>query len=734
MIKKLLLSLALAFSLFIGVFNYLPENEVYADSVDLYWIPVAGSGTGNTNDTAHWATIYTTGTASFVNGDATVEFAGGADVSAYDNDIIRVASTGTWYTIDSITDADTLELTGNFAEASTGAVAYVIADGGHAVPTSTNNVYFNSGSFTGAGQTVTVNANLSVKNVDFTGALYTPTLALTTNYLRINGALTTISAMAVTVGGGGQIYYSSNPFNVTSNGLIFGCTFTNWAGTEVFTLLDDFRTSAYFTMVNGLTTNNHSFQCGAFTSSGNTARVLALGSSTVTVTSWTVSGTNYSLTGTPTINDSGNFTGGGLTTYNIVNLTGATSTVTGSNTFNTLGLTRVGVQTITFTDGTTQTVTNMTRNAGTEIKTLQGSGVAGWNITYNGITYVSLDYLSVSRSNALPATNHWYAGTHSTNGGNNTGWLFIAPDVPTVSTQNATGIGGVTATGNGTITNTGAGDSVTATGFEWDTDSGAPYANQVSDAGIYGLGAFSRVIGGLPPNTTFYIRAKATNAVGDGYGLELTFTTLPVGYPTNLAITSNGILTWVLGDYATDTIIVRGTAEYPATIADGTTIYNGDALTVTDTNPNPETTVYYYSAWGFNDVYTSYSPTYATIFNGGSMAITIMAGILVLLCLGLTIGGFALCRPSLALSAMGGWFILCVFSYMQTGQIYNALFWLSIALTITTGMEGALILRKGQEQVEEDVDYVNDMKKAVEMRDIQIEEQRKLRRNGKYRN
>ena len=99
-----------------------------------------------------WAEYYTTGTATFVNGDATVEFGGGADVTSYDDCIIRVLSTGKWYTIDSITDSDTLELTAPFAEANTGAVAYAIAIGGHSTYIY-NNVYFNIGSFTGAGKT-----------------------------------------------------------------------------------------------------------------------------------------------------------------------------------------------------------------------------------------------------------------------------------------------------------------------------------------------------------------------------------------------------------------------------------------------------------------------------------------------------------------------------------------------------------------------------------------------------
>jgi hypothetical protein len=186
-IKKIVFSLIILVALIFGI-GTLPIINVSADSVDLFWIPVAGSGTGNWSDTNHWAEYYTTGTATFVNGDATVEFGGGADVTSYDDCIIRVLSTGKWYTIDSITDSDTLELTAPFAEANTGAVAYVIAYGGHAVPTSTNNVYFNIGSFTGAGQVVTVDVIASVKDFIWTGALYSPTLnILSPNYIRTYG-------------------------------------------------------------------------------------------------------------------------------------------------------------------------------------------------------------------------------------------------------------------------------------------------------------------------------------------------------------------------------------------------------------------------------------------------------------------------------------------------------------------------------------------------------------------
>ena len=39
---------------------------------------------------------------------------------------------------------------------------------------------------------------------------------------------------------------------------------------------------------------------------------------------------------------------------------------------------------------------------------------------------IGIDYLSISDSAATPS-NTWYAGVNSTNGGNNTGWIFGLP-------------------------------------------------------------------------------------------------------------------------------------------------------------------------------------------------------------------------------------------------------------------------------------------------------------------
>ncbi|MBA7695574.1 hypothetical protein ES703_104204 [subsurface metagenome] len=60
-------------------------------------------------------------------------------------------------------------------------------------------------------------------------------------------------------------------------------------------------------------------------------------------------------------------------------------------------------------------------------------------------------------------------------------------------------------------------------GFEWglDTDYGVTTPTESKTTGE----AFSQVIGGLFPNTTYHFRALATNSAGTGRGDDMSFTT-----------------------------------------------------------------------------------------------------------------------------------------------------------------------------------------------------------------
>ncbi|MCX6269128.1 MAG: T9SS type A sorting domain-containing protein [Bacteroidetes bacterium] len=96
---------------------------------------------------------------------------------------------------------------------------------------------------------------------------------------------------------------------------------------------------------------------------------------------------------------------------------------------------------------------------------------------------------------------------------------------PTVTTSSVMNITQTNANGGGNVTADG-GATVTARGSCWSTSHNPAIAgSQTTDGG--GTGVFTSAVSGLTENTTYYIRAYATNSAGTAYGNELSFTTLP---------------------------------------------------------------------------------------------------------------------------------------------------------------------------------------------------------------
>ena len=93
----------------------------------------------------------------------------------------------------------------------------------------------------------------------------------------------------------------------------------------------------------------------------------------------------------------------------------------------------------------------------------------------------------------------------------------------TLTTTVATSIKLTTATSGGNITNDG-GASVTARGVCWGTSQNPSITDSKTVDGT-GMSNFTSNITGLNPNTTYYLRAYATNAVGTAYGSEVTIKT-----------------------------------------------------------------------------------------------------------------------------------------------------------------------------------------------------------------
>ena len=119
--------------------------------------------------------------------------------------------------------------------------------------------------------------------------------------------------------------------------------------------------------------------------------------------------------------------------------------------------------------------------------------------------------------------------TFKTESGNGGGNEPPTPEItlPTVITASVTEITTNSAKGGGEVTNDG-GTEVTERGICWSTNANPTISNSHSSTGS-GVGAFSATMGGLSANTTYHVRAYATNEAGTAYGLDKEFTTFSGG-------------------------------------------------------------------------------------------------------------------------------------------------------------------------------------------------------------
>jgi len=173
-------------------------------------------------------------------------------------------------------------------------------------------------------------------------------------------------------------------------------------------------------------------------------------------------------------------------------------------------------------------------------------------------------------------------------------------NTPTVVTNAASNVEEITATMNGNITDIG-GENCDTRGFEWDIDTGSPYAENWTEEGSFGTGSFSHGLTSLTKGELYYGRAIAKNSVGWGYGSEITFLTKP-DEPTGLGEIGTSTtwinMEWVKGGGAQKTLVRYKTGSYPSGISDGTEAYfdTGTSVNVTSLDPN---ITYYFRAWSY---------------------------------------------------------------------------------------------------------------------------------------
>lgn len=110
--------------------------------------------------------------------------------------------------------------------------------------------------------------------------------------------------------------------------------------------------------------------------------------------------------------------------------------------------------------------------------------------------------------------------------------------LPTLTTTAITSIETTTAISGGIISSDGA-SNVTSRGICWSTNTNPTTADSKTTNGT-GTGTFVSNLTGLLPNTTYYVRAYATNSVGTAYGNQVSFSTFETMYfPPN-----DGSNTW----------------------------------------------------------------------------------------------------------------------------------------------------------------------------------------------
>ena len=202
-----------------------------------------------------------------------------------------------------------------------------------------------------------------------------------------------------------------------------------------------------------------------------------------------------------------------------------------------------------FASITTSAATSITATGAMSGGTITSDG--GSSITAKGICYNTSPGPTIANSKVtagtgtgsfsssmtgLLANTTYYVKAYATNSagtayGNEISFSTL-PDatVPLLVTTAISSIASTSAVSGGTITNAG-GVTITAKGVCWSTSSGPTIANSKTSNGS-GTSGYASTMSGLSPNTTYYVRAYATNSVGTGYGNELTFTTLCSSYAT----------------------------------------------------------------------------------------------------------------------------------------------------------------------------------------------------------
>ena len=147
-------------------------------------------------------------------------------------------------------------------------------------------------------------------------------------------------------------------------------------------------------------------------------------------------------------------------------------------------------------------------------KTTDGTGMGIFTSAITGLTAATIYHVRAYATNSV--------GTSY--GGDSVFTTTSTSTIPTITTTAISALTSITANSGGTISSDG-GAAVTARGVCWSTGASPTIALPTKTTDGTGIGTFTSDITGLTKNTTYYVRAYATNSVGTAYGNDVSFTT-----------------------------------------------------------------------------------------------------------------------------------------------------------------------------------------------------------------
>lgn len=193
-----------------------------------------------------------------------------------------------------------------------------------------------------------------------------------------------------------------------------------------------------------------------------------------------------------------------------------------------------------------------------------GMGSGNFTMTITGLQVSTTYYV---RAYAINQAGIHYSSQRS---------FTTTSGMPTVTTADVTNVAATSASTGGNVTGNG-GFNVTARGVCWNT-TGNPDLNDAHTTNGNGNGTFTSNMTNLNVNTTYHVRAYATNSIGTVYGNQVSFTTND-GLPTvttstvtlgNNIATSGGNITYDGGFSVSARGVCYGTLPNP----DLTNTYN----------------------------------------------------------------------------------------------------------------------------------------------------------------